>query len=173
MGASIALSWGALKSRVVSISSNGCACSQRLLVSKMQSGVSHDTIQRINAKSNLRESTWMNPSFDERNGTAALALSPGRDVKVAAALTLARVGDALRAKALAEELEKSYPTNTMLKLYWLPTIIAAIELNKGNSSQATGGRHADSALTVGVRPSIQSGATGPSWRCSFCCFCPC
>ena len=28
------------------------------------------------------------------------------------------------------------PTNTLLKLYWLPTINAAIELNKGNSSQA-------------------------------------
>jgi hypothetical protein len=37
---------------------------------------------------------------------------------------------------VAEEFEKSYPTNTLLKLYWLPTINAAIELNKGNSSQA-------------------------------------
>ena len=36
-----------------------------------------------------------------------------------------------RAKALAEELEKNYPTNTILKLYWLPTINAAIELSKG------------------------------------------
>jgi hypothetical protein len=68
--------------------------------------------------------------------TAALALSPGRDVKVAAALALARIGDAPRATALVGELEKSYATNTLLKLYWLPTINAAIELNKGNSSQA-------------------------------------
>jgi hypothetical protein len=65
-----------------------------------------------------------------------LALFPGRDVKVAAALTLARIGDAARAKAVADELEKSYPTNTLLKLYWLPTIRAAIELNRGNSSRA-------------------------------------
>jgi eukaryotic-like serine/threonine-protein kinase len=55
---------------------------------------------------------------------------------VVAALALARVGEASRAKALAEELEKNYPTNTLLKLYWLPTINAAIELRRRNASQA-------------------------------------
>jgi hypothetical protein len=55
---------------------------------------------------------------------------------MAAALTLARIGDDRRAKALAEELERNYPTNTVLKLYWLPTINAAIELSKKNSPQA-------------------------------------
>jgi len=84
----------------------------------------------------LREAELGNPTSAKQGVTAALALSPGRDVKVAAALTLARIGDAPRAKALAEELEKNYPTNTLLKLCWLPTINAAIELSKGNSSQA-------------------------------------
>ena len=65
-----------------------------------------------------------------------MALSPGWNVKVAAALALARSGDASRAKALAEELEKNYPTSTVLKLYWLPTVNAAIELSKGNSAKA-------------------------------------
>ena len=65
-----------------------------------------------------------------------MALSEGRSVKVMAALTLARVGDVARAKTLAEELEKSYSTHSLLKLYWLPTINAAIELSRGNSSQA-------------------------------------
>jgi hypothetical protein len=50
-------------------------------------------------------------------------------VKIIAALTLARVGDAPKAKALAAELESSYPTNTMLKLYWLPTVKAIVALN--------------------------------------------
>jgi len=57
-------------------------------------------------------------------------------VKLIAALALARAGDGGRAKALGEELAKTYPTNTMLKLYWFPTVNAAIELDKGNSSQA-------------------------------------
>jgi tetratricopeptide (TPR) repeat protein len=37
---------------------------------------------------------------------------------------------------MALELEKNYPTDTLMKLYWLPTINAAIELNQGNASQA-------------------------------------
>ena len=84
----------------------------------------------------LREAELGNIASARRGVTAALALSPGRDAKVVAALTLARIGDLPRAKALAEELEKSYPTNTFLKLYWLPTINASIAISKGNSSQA-------------------------------------
>jgi DNA-binding winged helix-turn-helix (wHTH) protein/tetratricopeptide (TPR) repeat protein len=66
----------------------------------------------------------------------ALALAPGRNVKIFAALTLARANDTARALALAHELEKNYPSNTVLKIYRLPTINAAIALSKGNSSQA-------------------------------------
>jgi tetratricopeptide (TPR) repeat protein len=77
-----------------------------------------------------------NATFARQGVTAALALSPGRDVEETAALTLARIGDAPRAKALADELGKSYPTNTLLKLLWLPTINATIEVSKGNSSKA-------------------------------------
>jgi hypothetical protein len=50
---------------------------------------------------------------------------------------LAKIGEIPRARALAEELQKSNPTNTLMNLYWLPTINAAIEIGKGNSSQAT------------------------------------
>ena len=53
-----------------------------------------------------------------------------------ASLTLARIGDASPVGALTQELEKNYPSNTLLKLYWLPTINAAIHLRTGNSSQA-------------------------------------
>ena len=89
---------------------------------------------QINAA--LREAELGNTALASQGVAAALALAPGRDVKLAGALALARIGDVARAKALVEELQKSYPTDTMLKLYWLPTINAAIEVNKGNSSQA-------------------------------------
>ena len=84
----------------------------------------------------LREAELGNTALAEQGITVALALSQARDVKLFAALTLGRSGDAPRARALVEELEESYPTDTIMKLYWLPTINAAIELNKGNSSQA-------------------------------------
>ncbi len=84
----------------------------------------------------LREAELGDTYSAKQGVTAALALSSGRDVKEVAALALARIGDAPRATALVGELEKSYAANTLLKLYRLPTINAAIELNKGNASQA-------------------------------------
>ena len=84
----------------------------------------------------LREAETGNVKSAGQHVAAALELSSGRDVKIVAALTLARMGDGSRAKALAKELEKNYPTYAMLKLYWLPTIDAAIELSKHNPSRA-------------------------------------
>jgi serine/threonine protein kinase/tetratricopeptide (TPR) repeat protein len=84
----------------------------------------------------LREAELDDAARAREGVASALALSQGRDVKVAAALALARTGDVARAKALAEKLEKTYPTNTLLKLYWLPTINAAIAVAKGDSTQA-------------------------------------
>ena len=89
---------------------------------------------QINAA--LREAELGNAALARQGVAAALKLSQGRDVKIMSALALARTGDTAKAGALAEELEKSNPTNTLLKAYWLPTIHAAIEISKGNSSQA-------------------------------------
>ena len=84
----------------------------------------------------LREAEVGNAAAAKQGAAAALAMTDGREVKLTAALALARAGDAGKANVLAEDLAKTYPTNTMLKLYWLPTINAAIELDKGNPSQA-------------------------------------
>jgi eukaryotic-like serine/threonine-protein kinase len=89
---------------------------------------------KVNAA--LREAELGNAALARQGVAAALALSRGRDVEIVTALTLARIGDTPRAAALAEELQKSYPTNTLMKVYWLPTINAAIEISKRNSSQA-------------------------------------
>jgi tetratricopeptide (TPR) repeat protein/predicted Ser/Thr protein kinase len=84
----------------------------------------------------LRQAELGNTTSARQGVAAALTLAPGRNVKILAALTLARIGDVPRAMTLTEELEKSYPANIFLKLYWLPTINATIELNKGNSDKA-------------------------------------
>ena len=52
-----------------------------------------------------------------------------------AALTLARAGDTAKAKRLVEQLERTVSTDTMLKLYCLPTIHEAIEISKNHPSQ--------------------------------------
>lgn len=84
----------------------------------------------------LREAELGNFTNARLGVKAALAFSSGRDIKVMAALALARSRDAAGANALITELEERYPTHTMLKFYWVPTIIAVLELNRGNSSKA-------------------------------------
>jgi DNA-binding winged helix-turn-helix (wHTH) protein/tetratricopeptide (TPR) repeat protein len=67
---------------------------------------------------------------------SALELDSGKDVKLVAALTLARVGDTTRAKRLVAELEKQYPLDVKLRMILLPTVEAAIQLNSGDAAQA-------------------------------------
>ena len=62
-------------------------------------------------------------------------MQSGNDVKLLAALTLARAGDTAKAKRLIEELERTSAADAMLKLYCLPTIHGAIEISRGNPSK--------------------------------------
>jgi DNA-binding winged helix-turn-helix (wHTH) protein/Flp pilus assembly protein TadD len=66
----------------------------------------------------------------------AVALAPGRNVKIQAALVLARHGDAGPALALTKELESAYPANTLIQFYWLPIVKASLALKAGNEANA-------------------------------------
>ncbi len=81
------------------------------------------------------EAVFGNSQAAKRDVAAALALSRGRNVTILSALTLARVGDHTGAESLLGELERSQPSNTLLKVYWLPTIRAAMEVDKDNVAQ--------------------------------------
>ncbi len=83
----------------------------------------------------LREAEIGETTTARKGVASALSLSQGRDVKIVAALALARIGDR-KAETLATELAKEFPTSTLLKVYWLPTIHAALELRWGNSGKA-------------------------------------
>ena len=111
----------------------------------------------------LREAEFGNTAAAKQGVVAALTLAPGRDVKMLSALTLARVGEAVRAKAIAEELEKSYPSQTLLKVYWLPTVKAAIELNANDSAQALVFLEAAAPYELGEPPQFQLGTLYPAY----------
>jgi predicted Zn-dependent protease len=66
----------------------------------------------------------------------ALALSPGRDVRIAAALSLALLGDVAPAQKLADQLNEDFPVNTLIQSYWLPSIRATLALRRGDAKQA-------------------------------------
>ncbi len=111
----------------------------------------------------LREAEFGNTTAAKEAVTTALALAPGRDVKMFAALTLARLGESARAKTIAAELEKSYPSQTVLKVYWLPTIKAAIELRANNPAQALVSLEAASPYELGEPQQLQLGTIYPAY----------
>jgi len=118
-------------------------------------------IWQVNAA--LQEAEFGNAPTAKQDVTAALTLAPGRDVKMFAALALARAGEGARAKAIVEELEKSYPSQTVLKVYWLPTIKAAIELNANNAAQALVFLEAAAPYELGEPPQFQLGTIYPAY----------
>jgi len=83
----------------------------------------------------LWEAEMGNPVQTQQAVAAALALASTRDVQTSATLALARAGDVGRAQAMADDLQKRFPANTVLNRYWLPTIRAAVELKRGNSAR--------------------------------------
>ncbi len=111
----------------------------------------------------LREAEFGNTTLARQDEAAALKLSPGRNVKLLAALTLARTGESAGAKALADELEKSYPSETILKVYWLPTVHAALDLNANDTTQALESLEAAAPYELGEPEQFQLGTMYPAY----------
>jgi tetratricopeptide (TPR) repeat protein len=66
----------------------------------------------------------------------ALAQEHNQFTTTHAVLALALCGEASRAQRLTDELAKRYPKNTGINGIWAPPIHAAIELQRGNATQA-------------------------------------
>ena len=88
------------------------------------------------AEAALREVESGNREQARADANAALKLVPNRDVRVMAALALARAGDTAGAEKLAAELDKTFPLDTLVQRYWLPTIRAAVALGRKDPSRA-------------------------------------
>jgi tetratricopeptide (TPR) repeat protein len=84
----------------------------------------------------LWQAEFGNLAQARKDAASALALSPGRDGKIVFAMALARIGDSFRASALAGELQKTHPQDTLVQFYSLPSIRAATELSRGNAAKA-------------------------------------
>jgi serine/threonine protein kinase/Flp pilus assembly protein TadD len=124
---------------------------------------SKETAALWQVASALHEAEFGNADLARQNADAALKLAPGRDVKVLAALALARAHDAARARKLLDESEKSDPLNTMLKIYWRPCIKAAIELDAGNTTTALQALEAAAPYDVGSPPPFQIATLYPAY----------
>jgi tetratricopeptide (TPR) repeat protein len=92
----------------------------------------------------FREVEVGNASAARLGVARALALAPGRDVKVISALALARAGESSQSKAMMEALKKSEPSNTFLKVYWFPALEASMAL----------AQHAPDRAIIALEPSL-------------------
>ena len=71
---------------------------------------------------------------NERQHSATRA---GKEDRAAmAALALARAGDTAAAEKLAAELDKTFPLDTLVQRYWLPTIRAGVALERQDPNRA-------------------------------------
>ncbi len=84
----------------------------------------------------LVEAIFGNTRRARDRAQAALAIAPGAAPKTLAAYALALSGERRRARVLVNELAERFPTDTLLNARMLPTIRAAMEIQRGNPARA-------------------------------------
>jgi len=118
-------------------------------------------IWRVNGA--LREAEFGNSANAKKMADQALSLSNGRDVELLAALVYGRAGDSAKSQKLADKLDREFPVDTIIQGYWLPTLRAAIELDKGNAKHAVELLQPASNYELGEPPQFQCGTIYPAY----------
>jgi len=95
-----------------------------------------ETVATYQAASAMRESESGNRQRAREEAISALKVATNRDVQAMAALALARVGHTGEAEKLAAELDQNFPQDTLVQKYWLPSIRAAVALDRKQPDQA-------------------------------------
>lgn len=98
----------------------------------------------------LREAEFGNAARARHAASSALALSPTRDIQILAAMALARAGSSAESEKIAADLAKRFPLDTVINSYWLPTIRAAVEINRGNPAKAVEALQVAAPYELGV-----------------------
>ncbi len=108
----------------------------RRAMDSAQSNDAKETAAGYQAEEALREVGSGNRDQARAEAHAAMKLAPNRDVRAMVALALARAGDMAGAEKLAAELDKTFPLDTLVQRYWLPTIRAAVALERKDPNWA-------------------------------------
>jgi serine/threonine protein kinase/tetratricopeptide (TPR) repeat protein len=96
----------------------------------------------------FREAVFGNVKEAEQHAMAALALSSGRDVQYGAALALAAAGNS-KAESLADQLQKQFPQDTIVRFIYLPTIQAELALKRNDPAKAIDALRAAAPFELG------------------------
>jgi tetratricopeptide (TPR) repeat protein len=88
------------------------------------------------AKEALREALFGNADRAKARAESALRLTAGPDVQYQAGLAFASAGNPARARALANDLDKRFPEDTIVQFIYLPTIRAQLSLRGQDTVKA-------------------------------------
>jgi DNA-binding winged helix-turn-helix (wHTH) protein/tetratricopeptide (TPR) repeat protein len=88
------------------------------------------------AGASLREAFFGDAPQARQRAMAAFDHSNNREVEFGAALALAVSGDSGRAQALADDVARHFPEDTVVRFSYLPVLRARIALNQGDASGA-------------------------------------
>ncbi|HYV06802.1 MAG TPA: protein kinase [Blastocatellia bacterium] len=91
---------------------------------------------RYAADSALRAAVFGNCNQARQSAAQSLALERNQVSMARLTLALALCGEGAQTESLVEELAKRYPKNTLINQLWLPTIRAAVELQRNNPGRA-------------------------------------
>ena len=114
---------------------NARESSQRAEESARKNGAK-ETAAFWQAYAALHEAEFGNAAEASKQAEAALSLAPGRDVRVLAAMALARAGNTTEVTKLADGLNREFPLDTLMQSNVLPTIRAMLALSRGQAEQA-------------------------------------
>jgi len=95
-----------------------------------------ETAATYNAVSALREALFGNANRAGQQAVLAKRRASGRDMDYGLALAMAYAGKAGQAQALADDLAKGFPEDTVVQFNCLPTLRAKVALLRSNSEQA-------------------------------------
>jgi eukaryotic-like serine/threonine-protein kinase len=134
----------------------------RRAMDNAQRGGEKDAPALYSGTSALREAWLGNSGEARRRATLALKLSTGRDLQYFAALAFAYTRDDMRAKALADDLDKRFPEDTIVQFNYLPSVRGRLALNKGDASGAIASLAAAAPYELGATRAI-----GLNWTAMF------
>jgi eukaryotic-like serine/threonine-protein kinase len=95
-----------------------------------------ESAARIAARQAIREAAFGNAPQARDGAVAALAMDRSRVTLPFVGIALSLAGDVTQAIAVADELSKRFPTDTLVNSLWVPTIRAEIETSRGNPRKA-------------------------------------
>jgi hypothetical protein len=96
----------------------------------------NDLAATWHADAALREALFGNAQKARQSTAAAKSISVQKEVRAAAALSLAIADDNAGAKVLADDLSRRFPEDTLVNRVYLPTILARIQVNERNPAKA-------------------------------------